>query len=431
MNALLALARTEITLYFSNRKALAVTLAAPIFIAAFFGAVLGGAPKKPSKVPVAIVNQDAGAVSKRIVDNLKADGAFEVKEVAEDEGVALVRSGKARAAIVLPEGFGDSAAKGMFRPGGAKPEVRVHFDPSQAVTLSLVKGLLAQHGMQAISAAAMGPEQGGAAIAEARKSLAESGGVDAGWKKDLESLFDSIERVQKRPPEASGGNANALGAGFMTMPFATKEIEVTSGKDKRYNAYAHSFAGMAVQFILFMGIELGMALLLQRRQGLWKRLRAAPLTKGTVLGSRVFSGAVIAVALLAGIYAAALAFFGVRIEGSLAGFALVAVAFAFFTATFGLLIAAIGGTPEATRGLAVVATLLLVMLGGAWVPTFVFPEWLQSMTLAIPTRWAIDGLEGMTWRGLPFEAALAPAGILLAFSAVFAVLAVARFRWEE
>jgi len=34
------------------------------------------------------------------------------------------------------------------------------------------------------------------------------------------------------------------------------------------------------------------------------------------------------------------------------------------------------------------------MLGGAWVPSFVFPEWLQTLSLFVPTRWAIDGLGG-------------------------------------
>ena len=47
------------------------------------------------------------------------------------------------------------------------------------------------------------------------------------------------------------------------------------------------------------------------------------------------------------------------------------------------------------RCIAIVATLLIVMLGGAWVPTFIFPEWLQTATLVIPTRWAIDGLDAM------------------------------------
>jgi ABC-2 type transport system permease protein len=65
------------------------------------------------------------------------------------------------------------------------------------------------------------------------------------------------------------------------------------------------------------------------------------------------------------------------------------------------------------------------------VPTFVFPEWLQTATLVVPTRWAIDGLAAMTWRGLPFDAALAPAGMLLGFSAVCAWIAVRRFDWDE
>ena len=109
----------------------------------------------------------------------------------------------------------------------------------------------------------------------------------------------------------------------------------------------------------------------------------------------------------------------------------VVLAFSVLAATFGLLIAALGRTPETTRGIAIVATLLLVMLGGAWVPTFVFPDWLQSATLAVPTRWAIDGLEAMTWRGLGMEAALAPVAVMLAFSAAFGWIAVRRFDREE
>jgi ABC-2 type transport system permease protein len=61
----------------------------------------------------------------------------------------------------------------------------------------------------------------------------------------------------------------------------------------------------------------------------------------------------------------------------------------------------------------------------------VFPEWLQSLSLAIPTRWAIDGFAAMTWRGLGLEAALTPVGVLLAFSAAMFSLALWRFRWDE
>jgi ABC-2 type transport system permease protein len=215
------------------------------------------------------------------------------------------------------------------------------------------------------------------------------------------------------------------------MPFKTEEREVTGKTDRKFNPYAHSFAGMGVQFVLFMGIELGVAVLYMRRLGIWKRLRAAPVSRTLLLGSRVVSGTLIASALMAAIYAAAIAFFGVRVDGSWIGFVLVTIAFAILSATFGLLIASLGRTPEATRGLAILATLLLVMLGGAWVPTFVFPDWMQTATLVVPTRWAVDGLEAMTWRGLGLDAALLPVGVMLAFSAAFATIAMASFKWEE
>ena len=353
MDALIALVRKDIVLYFSNRRALLITLAAPILIAAFFGSVMGGAPKKPSRIPIAIATS-SGSFSE-IASRIRADETFAVQDLPEADAIRLVREGKVRAAIV-------------FGPEG----VAIHHDPSQPMSLPMVRGVLTQHAFGALT---------------------------------------NVPRVQ--------------------LPFPLREVEVVGKADRNYNGYAHAFAGFGVQFVLFMGIEMGVGLLLMRRMGLWKRLRAAPVSRALLLGSRIVSGALIASLLMAGIYAAAVLVFGVLIEGSVVGFVAVAVAFAILTSTFGLLIAALGNTPEATRGLAILATLLLVMLGGAWVPTFVFPEWLQNLTRFVPTRWAIDGLEAMTWRGLGIEAAWMPVAAMLACSALFAVIAVKRFAWEE
>ena len=217
----------------------------------------------------------------------------------------------------------------------------------------------------------------------------------------------------------------------MRQPFSLDNQSAVGTRDSQYNGYAHSFAGMSVQFILFLGIDLGVALLLARRLGLWKRLRAAPLSRATLVASRMASGTVIACVLMLAIFAAAIAIFGVRIRGSVAGFALITLTFAIMTAAFGLFIAAVGKTPEATRGLAIVVTLIMVMLGGAWVPSFIFSPWLQTASLVVPTRWAVDGFDAMTWRGLGFDAALAPSAVLLGFALLFALLALWRFRWDE
>jgi ABC-2 type transport system permease protein len=71
------------------------------------------------------------------------------------------------------------------------------------------------------------------------------------------------------------------------------------------------------------------------------------------------------------------------------------------------------------------------MIGGAWVPSFVFPSWLQRASLAAPTRWAIDGLDAVTWRGLGINAAVAPLLVLGGSAAVCLAVAIWRFRWED
>jgi len=149
-----------------------------------------------------------------------------------------------------------------------------------------------------------------------------------------------------------------------------------------------------------------------------------------LLGSRLASTALIALMIFAAVYAAAMVVFKVRIAGSLVGFVAVAAAFALLAASTGLMIAALGRSVAATRGVATFAVLLLVMLGGAWVPSFVFPDWLQQLALFVPTRWAVDGLDAMSWRGLPVTAALAPVGVLLGCAALFACVAIWRFDWD-
>src|SRR5262249_7314389 len=112
------------------------------------------------------------------------------------------------------------------------------------------------------------------------------------------------------------------------------------------------------------------------------------------------------------------------------GFVLVTLSYALTAATFGLLIAALGKSPQAARGISILVVLMMVMLGGAWMPSFLFPRWLQTVTLGIPTRWAVDGFDGTLWRGFTLAETLPTFGVLLGFSVVFGVLASWRFRWN-
>jgi ABC-2 type transport system permease protein len=257
------------------------------------------------------------------------------------------------------------------------------------------------------------------------KSLAELAKSDKAEDAALREMLESVQKYQATPAAKQEGGAASAG---LSNPFATRDVAMTSGRPgaENYNGYAHSFAGMGVQFILFMGIDIGVGILLARRTGIWSRLLAAPVTLNTVLLARTVSAALIAFGVMCFIFAVAVLVFGVTIT-NMAGFVGVTACFALLTATFGLLIAAFGKTPEAARGLSIFATLVMVMLGGAWVPSFFFPPWVQQVSLAVPTRWAIDGLDAVTWRGLGMDVIWPVMGVQLAFAAVFGVLALWKF----
>jgi ABC-2 type transport system permease protein len=430
MTALLALVRKDLILYVNDKRALMLNLLMPIVLAAFFGSLFGGSGEsKTGKIDIAVVQQDQSAIGKKIADGLKADTNLRVHELALAEAQAQVRNGKLPVAVVIPEGFGDKAGSALFGASG-KPELPIFYDPSQSTVLGMVKGLLTQQVMQNVSAEMFNGAGGRKFTDESLQTLEKEAANDPG-KSDLRDFLGSLKKFQaaEDAKSAASGGAKAgggiAGGGGLSMPFETKDEALSSGP--KYNGYAHSFAGMGVQFILFMGIDMGIGILLARRMGIWNRLLAAPVTITQVLLSRAVSAALIALGLLVAIFGCATIIFHVQIANPL-GFLMVAVSFALMTASFGLLIAAFGRTPEAARGMAVFATLILVMLGGAWVPSFVFPEWMQKLTVVVPTRWAVDGLDAMTWRGLGMDAALVSSGVQLGFAAAFVLLAIWRFR---
>jgi ABC-2 type transport system permease protein len=426
----LALIRKDLRLFFNDRKAVVVGMLVPIVLASFFGYLFGGqgGNAETSRVAVLVIDQDSSDTSRSLVAQLASDENLDVKPSTLDAARAAVRKGKASAAIVIPKDFGKDAGHALFT-GESKPGLDVLYDPSHRVELGMVKGILAGAVMQSVSKEMFTGQNGREMVSESLARVENNSQLPADERKALRDLLGSVNELNAQRERAQASGQGALSGG-LTMPYEAHEEAITSGHNVAYNGYAHSFGGMGIQFILFMGLDVGIALLTLRQTGLWQRLRAAPLSRTSLLGSRTISASLIAGFILLVLFSFARVVFGVRILGSLAGFVGVCAAFSLMTAAFGLMVAALGGTVEATRGYSIMATLFMVMLGGAWVPTFVFPAWLQKLSVIVPTRWAMDGLDGMTWRGLGFSAAVAPIGVLLLFTLLFGVVAVTRFRWR-
>ena len=428
---LLAMVRKDLQVFFSDRRSVIVSFVVPIAIASFFGSIFNG-PRtgEPAKIDVMIVDHDESAISKSIVAGASADKSLRVTSADDEAARDSVRRGKTAVAVMIPKGFGEAAGSAFFR-GEEKPELEMAYDPSRNVELAMVRGIMTQHVMEAVSREMFGGAQGKKYLDQALPGIESSTGMSAQQKQALVQMLRSVQSYYDQTGNPGAGAPADSRPRGVTMPYTVKEQAMTSGTNIAYNGYAHSFAGMAIQFLLFAMANLGVEMLLERQRGLWRRLRSAPISRLMLLTGKVLSGALISLMVLGVCFAFAMIVFGVRIHGSLAGFVGISIGCALMASTFGVLVAALGNSPATARGVTTLAVLMMVMLGGAWVPTFIFPAWLQQLTLIVPVRWAVDGLDGMTWRGIGLSGAVGPILVLLLFAAAFATIATMRFRWEE
>ncbi len=428
---ILAMVKKDLKVFFSDRRAVVFSFITPIVIASFFGFLFSGAgSSQTARIPILVADRDGSVISKALVKGLRDEKTLQVGLSTEKAAREKVRRGEATVAVVIPEGFGTDSTRAFFN-AAKKPVLAFLYDPSHAAELGMVRGILTEHVMQVVSREAFTGSTGRNVVKEELSKINRDTDLPPGDRKALKNLLSSVVKWQDRMLQPGGKSVEEGSSRGFTMPYATREEAVTSGKGVAYNGYAHSFGGMAIQFVLFAAIELGVGILEERDKSLWKRLRAAPLSRWSLLGGKTMSGAVISLLILFTTMGFGMVVFGIRIRGSALGFIGICIASALMASALGLFIAAVGKTTGATRGLSIFAVLILVMLGGAWVPAFLFPVWLQRVTLIIPVRWAVDGIDAMTWRGIGLGGAVMPVLILLLFAVLFALLAVWRFKWED
>ncbi len=457
---LLALIRKDLAVFLTDRHAVVLSFLAPICLASFMAAIFGGAGKAPpSKIPIRIVDEDKSPATRRIWDKARGDELLDPVRSDRDGATADVRKGRAVVALILPEGFGEAASESVLGDPD-RPELTFLHDPTRQSDLSLVRGLLTRIILESVTADSLEGTQDDAlvqAMAESDPGLLPS--QNAGEAEFLDLLkdpnADELDRQSTRealaqslpgladllddegtsvpsPLTLSAPTEKAENPGF-TLPYESREVSITSGGDQgeRSALAGHAFAGMVVQFVLFSAIEWGVGLINERRKGLWKRLRSAPVSCGTLVASKVLGCAIVSGLITLVVFGFGALTFGVRLRGSPAGFLAMAAAYSFTASTFGLMVASLGRTPQAARSVAILAVLVMVLLGGGWIPSFLFPQWLQDLTPAIPTRWAIDGFDGVLSRGFTFAESLPGVAALLGFSAAFGLVATVRCRWDE
>jgi ABC-2 type transport system permease protein len=213
-----AMVRKDLLLFFTDRRAVIMSFAAPIAIASFFGFIFSGNhDSEAARVPVRVVDQDRSVISKAIVQGLSADKALEVKGGTLDESREAVRHGKTTVAVVMPAGFGDAAGQAFFG-GGEKPQLELLYDPSHGAELAMVRGILTEHVIQAVSAEMFGGDQGRRLTQQSLERLNAAGDMADGDRRALADMLGSVNRWYERSAASPAPGASPAASRGLTMP---------------------------------------------------------------------------------------------------------------------------------------------------------------------------------------------------------------------
>lgn len=189
--------------------------------------------------------------------------------------------------------------------------------------------------------------------------------------------------------------------------------------------------GMAVSFAAFGVGYAGFAFFREHGWGTWDRLRASPATPLAILAGKVLPSVLITTAQVGLLLVLGGPLFGLTITGSWWALAVLVAVLAVCLNAFGLAVTAVARTSQQLNALGSLGGMAMAMLGGSFVPYAVMPGWAQALAPAMPTYWAMQGLDDVILGGGGLADVLVPVTAMLVFGAGFALLATIRFRFEE
>lgn len=330
-----------------------------------------------TKIPILVVNNDQGTVSETILEGLKDSNAFEViLENTEEAAKNLVFKGAYQLAIVIPENLSSGLEQkiaqnvdGIISKFGLEEEtdsltkipveskeVKLYFDPATQVSF---------------------------------KSSVKNGIDKMVSKIETQSIYKAFqEQITDDPTEVI----------FETENFITfKEIlPKTDNKDIIPNSVQHNVPAWTLFAIFFIIVPLSINIVKEKSQGTFVRLRTNPVSYATVLGGKTLIYLTVCLIqfvlmLLVGLYVfPAIGLPTLDISGRLPLLFVVAIFAGLAAIGLGLLLGTIAKTQEQSAPFGATFVVILAALGGVWVPVFIMPKFMQTLSNISPMNWGLN-----------------------------------------
>lgn len=338
-----------------------------------------------SKIPVVLIDNDKGEISKSVIENLNKSGQFEIvssldgKNLTENSAKEAVFKGKFQLAIIIPEnlskdlqlkvnqnvdkiisnfGIGDLSEepkKDSLPQIINKKEVRLYFDPAtQATFKSNVKSSI-----------------------DKMISQIETKSIYATFQEQLGEGEEPIFEQES----------------FITF----KEIVPTvDNKEILPNSVQHNVPAWTLFAIFFIIVPLSINIVKEKGQGTQIRLLTNPVPYSIVIAGKTITYLVICMIqfylmVLVGMYLFPyLSLPTLDLDGKFFLMSVVALFSGLAAIGFGILLGTIAKTQEQSAPFGATSVVILAAIGGVWVPVFAMPKVMQVISHISPMNWGLN-----------------------------------------
>lgn len=409
----LAVAGKELQVMLKDRGSLVVLFLLPLLLASLLGAMYqsfgigGGEAETAISFDVFLVNEDDGDYAQQVVSVLESIAELNIETldsaVEADERVA---DAQALAAIIIPADF--SQKINDYEP----TQVQIIADPAQAVAVDIINGIMDQ---------VLGETAVAGEISYGIRSVLADSGV----------LEGAAPEMQQAVQAQSMGAIMTQMQTMQQTPLITVRSEDLAGAaaDEPGNVFGYVVPNFTVMFAFFLVGVIAATLLKEKEEGSFRRLLAAPVARGAIIGGKMLAYMLIVVLQVVVLFGVASFAYDMPLGDSPLGLLLLSVALAAVASSLGMLLAAWAKTSSQADSTGMIISFVLAGLGGCIVG---FPDgsFMQTMSRFTPHGHALTGFYGLLNSGFGVVDVLPQVGVLVGFTAVFFLIAMWQFKFE-
>ena len=409
MRKSLAIALKDIRAFYRQPAALAMSLLAPVALAAVLGAAFGGSSGfSLPKTQVSLADLDKASsgfqVGHVISQALTGKGLSDLFTVSAASTAAAARravdDNKADAAVIVPA----SASTALTSAIGGRAIIELYQNPTQQIGPAVAKGVVDQ---------VVGTLNGGRAAAGATTALM--------------GRFGHVTDATKIG-QAAAAAAQAYTTQLRAAPPLTyvERGPSTSGGSSKNNVAGSVLAGMMVFFMMFAAMNVARTILDEEEEGTLPRLFTTPTPLTQILGGKflsIFATVLVQAVLL---LLAGLLIFGAH-WGGFPQVALLALDGAAMSAGLAVLLVSTVRNKRQAGSISAGVFLVLALFGGNFTGTVSNSGFLGVMQRVVPNGWLLRGWI-TTMNGGGLGNVVIPLFAAAGFAVLFFAIGTLRFR---